>query len=153
MKLMSYCLILSCIALLPLSCNTHKRAPISDTDEIRSGIWSDPYQMPYYLNGGREGLQHDLYSTLSKTAPITQECVQGRAVVSFTISEDGIIDPNSIKLIRNGSAPEDYINAAIQAIKCLGKFEPAKFNNVPKKAKYNLPIIYPVPLDRINTSE
>ena len=153
MKSISLCLILLCFALLPLSCNTNKHTSISDTDVIKSEIFSDPYQMPYYLNGGDAGLQNDLYSTMSKTAPITQECVKGRAVISFTISEDGVIDPNSIKLIRNWSVPGDYIDAAIQAIKSLGKFEPGKFNNTPKKVRYSIPIIYPIPLDRIKTSE
>ena len=45
------------------------------------------------------------------------------------------------------------MNAAIEAIKKLGKFEPAKMNGTPKKAWYNLPIIYPIPLDKIITSE
>ncbi len=153
MKSISFCLILLCFALLPLSCKTNKHAPISDTNVIKSEIWVDPCQKPYYLNGGDEGLLNDLYSAMLKIAPVAQECIQGRAAVSFTISEDGVIDPNSIELIRNRSVPEDYIDAAIQAIKSLGKFEPGKLNNTPKKVRYTVPIIYPIPLDRIKASE
>lgn len=153
MKGIYYGLTLLCVALLTLSCNTHKHTLSSDDDVIESEIFSDPYQPPYYLNGDNKGLQNDLYTTLSKTAPIKQECIQGRAVISSSISEDGFIDPNSIKLIRNRFVPEDYIDAAIEAIKNLGKFEPAKLNNKPQKANFNLPVIYPIPLDRIKTSE
>ena len=84
---------------------------------------------------------------------MTQECVKGRADVSFTISKDGTIKANSIKIIRNLSVPDDYMNVAIEAIKGLGKFEPGKFNGETKNVNYLLPIIYPIPLDRIKTSE
>ena len=117
-----------------------------------SYTWPHPYQDPYYLNGGNDGLDNDLYTALSKTAPLSQGNIQGRAIFSFVISEDGIIDPNSIKLMRNRSVPDDYINAAVEAIKGLGKFEPGKFNGIPKKVRFNIRINYPIPLDRIKTN-
>lgn len=116
-----------------------------------SYTWPYPYQHPYYLNGGDEGFVSDLYTALSKIAPITQDNIKGRAAISFVISEDGIIDLNSIKLDRNWSLPEDYINAAVEAIKGLGKFEPGKFEGVPKRVRKTVLIKYPIPLDRIKT--
>ena len=123
----------------------------SKVDE--SEIFSDPYQHPYYLNGENKGLLNDLYSTLLKTAPITKDSVAARAIVKFDITKEGKIDPNSIKVMRNRSVPEDYLNAAIEAIKTLGPFEPGKMNNIPQKVSMNLPILYPIPLDRIQPTE
>jgi len=88
-----------------------------------------------------------------KTVHITQDCISGRAFVSFKITKDGIIDPNSIRIIRNKSVPVDYINAAIEAIKGLGTFEPGKMNGIPKAVYYTLPIRYPIPMELIKTSE
>ena len=146
-------LTLLCVALFNTSCNTHKHTPISNTNVDELVIFYEPEQQAYYLNGGDKGLLNDLYTILLKTAPVSQECINARSVVRFCVSENGIIDSNSIKIVRNKSVPEDYMNAAIEAIKKLGKFEPAKMNGIPKKVWYNLPIIYPIPLDKIITSE
>lgn len=109
-------------------------------------VYYEPEQTPHYLNGGDKGLLSDFYTTLSKIAPVTQDSIKSRAVVRFTVSKDGSIDPNSIKILRNRSVPEDYMDAAIEAIKKLGKFEPGKMNGVPLNVTYTLPIEYPVPL-------
>lgn len=127
---------------------------VSGNDSINADstyIYSYPYQYPYYLNGGNDGLLNDLYTALSKTAPLSQDNIKGKGAFSFAISKDGIIDPNSIKLERNWSLPEDYINAAVEAIKGLGKFEPGKFEGVPKRVTRTVIIKYPIPIDRIKT--
>ena len=142
-----------CVALIQNSCNTHKQTSTLYDNVDESEIFYEPEQQPLYLHGGSAGLLNDLYTILLKTAPVTQECIKARAVVRFSISENGIIDTNSIKIVRNKSVPEDYMDAAIEAIKNLGKFEPGKMNGTPIKGWYNLPIIYPVPLDKIITSE
>ena len=126
---------------------------ISNTNVVESEIFHEPEQIPYYINGGGEGLLNDLYTAMLKTAPVTQDCVKGRALVKFIVSEDGIIDPNSIEILRNKSVPEDYMKAAIEAIKKLGKFEPGKMNGTPIKVWFNLPVIYPIPLDKIEPSK
>ena len=126
---------------------------ISNTNVDESKIFFEPEQPAYYLNGGSKGLLKDLYTEILKTTPVTQDCVKGRALVKFTVLEDGIIDPNSIKILSNKSVPEDYMKAAIEAIKKLGKFEPGKMNGTPLKTWFNLPIIYPIPLDKIKPSE
>lgn len=120
-------------------------------DSIEHRVFVNPHQNPYYLNGGDDGLLNDLYTTLSRIAPLTQDSIQGKAMFSFAITKDGSVDPNSIKLWRNRSVPEEYINAAIEAIKSLGKFEPGKLNGIPKKVTWNICIKYPIPLDRIKT--
>lgn len=153
MKPIIYCLALLCVALLETSCNTHKLASTSNTNVDEPKIFYEPEQDPYYLRGGNEGLLNDLYTILLKTAPVTHECIKARAVVEFSLSEAGIIAPNSITIVRNKSVPADYMTAAIEAIKKLGKFEPGKLNGTPVKVTLTLPIIYPIPLDRIVTSE
>lgn len=142
-----------CVALSQTSCNTTKHISTSFNEVDKSEIFYEPEQQSYYLHGGAKGLLNDLYSTLLKTAPATRECISGRAVVRFDISKNGQIDLNSIKVIRNLSVPDDYLDAAIEAIKGLGRFEPGKLNGIPKKVSWNLPILYPVPLDCIKKSE
>lgn len=122
-------------------------------DEQLQRVLYEPESSPLYLNGGSVGLLSDFYTILEKTAPVAQDCVNGVALISFKILKDGSIDPNSIKIIRNRSIPEDYMNAAIGAIKKLGKFEPGKINGSPLNVTYNLPVKYPVPLEYIKTSE
>lgn len=133
--------------------NTQKQDSISQDRIVESEVFYEPELQPYYLNGDTNGLLKDLYTTISEIAPVTQECVKGRAVVRFDISKDGQIVANSIKVLRNSSVPDDYLKAAIEAIKKLGKFEPGKMNGIPKKVAWNLPIIYPVPLEYIKTTE
>lgn len=135
---------LLCVALFSISCNTHKYTTALQDDVNASKIFYEPEQQPHYLHGGSEGLLNDLYATMLKTAPV-QDSVSRRAVVSFAINKQGLIDHNSIRIIRNKSVPEDYMNAAIEAIKLLGKFEPGKMNGTPVSVTYNLPILYPIP--------
>lgn len=133
--------------------NTQKQDSTSQDKIVESEIFYEPEQQPYYLNGDTKGLLKDLYTIISETAPVTQECVKGRAVVRFDISKDGQIDTNSIKVVINKSVPDDYLKAAIEAMRKLGKFEPGKMNGIPKKVAWNLPIVYPVPPEYIKTPE
>lgn len=133
--------------------NTQKQDSTSQDKIVESGIFYEPEQQPYYLNGDTKGLLKDLYTIISETATVTQECVKGRAVVRFDISKDGQIDTNSIKVVINKSVPDDYLKAAIEAIRKLGKFEPGKMNGIPKKVAWNLPIVYPVPPEYIKALE
>ena len=127
---------------------------MTSNDKIdESKVFYEPEQQPYYLNGDTEGLLNDLYTSILETTPVTQECVKGRANVRFIISEDGQIDTNSIKVIRNRAVPEDYLKSAIEAIKKLGKFEPGKMNGTPLRMTYYVSIIYPVPPKYIKTTE
>lgn len=153
MKTIFCYLTLLCVALMQTSCNTHKNTSASQNSIAELGVFSEPEQQPYYLHGDTKGLLKDLYTTISETAPVTQECVKGRAVVRFDISKGGKIDANSIKVIVNRSVPDDYLKAPIEAIKKLGEFEPGKMNGIPKKVAWNLPIVYPVPLEYIKTTE
>lgn len=133
--------------------NIHKENSTSQDEIVESEVFYEPEQQPYYLNGDTKGLLKDLYTTISEIASVTQECVKGRAVVRFDISEEGQIDVNSIKVVINKSVPDGYLKAAIEAIKKLGKFEPGKMNGIPEKVAWNLPIIYPVPVKYIKTTE
>lgn len=133
--------------------HTHKQDSTSHNGENEPITWGHPYQNAYYLHGGCKGFYNDLYTILLKTAPVSQDCVKGRAVFSFIISEDGQIDQNTIEVDRNWSVPDEYLKAAIEAIKKLGKFEPGKFKGTPRRVRYNIRIDYPVPLDKINAAE
>lgn len=132
--------------------NTHNQAQTSHNG-VNKREFINPDLPAHYLNGGDEGLLSDLYTIILETAPVTQDSVKGRAAVRFIISKDGQVDINSIKVIRNRSVPDDYLKAAIEAIKKLGKFEPAKRYGKPLKMTYIIPVIYPIPIDKINTVE
>ncbi|MBD5183806.1 MAG: hypothetical protein HDS97_02805 [Bacteroidales bacterium] len=152
MKNFFYVVILLGVALSQTSCSTHEDITTLQNKVDESKIFfCCPEQQAEYLNGGNAGLLNDLYSTLLKTQPAIQDSVTARAVVKFSISKNGIIDLNSIKIIANRNVPEDYLDAAIEAIKGLGTFEPGKMNGIPKKVTFNLPIIYPVPLEFVKT--
>ena len=106
-----------------------------------------------YINGDDKGLLSDLYSNLSSAMPSQSDSINGRCVFKFAISKDGTIDTETIKLVRNTSLPEEYVNAAKEAIKHLGKFTSGKMNGTPVRTWFTIPVIYPIPLDKIKTSE
>ena len=110
-------------------------------------------EKPVYINGGDKGLLRELYSNLSSAISSQSDSINGICVFKFAISKDGTIDTETIELVRNTSLPEEYVIAAKEAIKKLGKFEPGKMNGMPKKVWFNLPVIYPIPLDKINSKE
>ena len=86
-----------------------------------------------------------------KIAPVTQDSISGRALVRFDISEEGLIVPASIKVIKNRNVPEDYLDAAIEVLKGLGRFNPGKLNGIPHKSTWALSIRYPIPLEYVDS--
>ncbi|MBD5268312.1 MAG: hypothetical protein HDS45_01760 [Bacteroides sp.] len=110
-------------------------------------------QRAEYINGGDKGLLSDLYSHLSSIMPSQSDSIKGRCVFKFVVSKEGIIEVESIKLVRNTSLPDEYVNAAKEAIEHLGKFTSGEMNGTPIRTWYNLPVIYPIPLYKIKTSE
>ena len=110
-------------------------------------------QRAEYINGGDKGLLSDLYSNLSSAMPSQSDSIKGRCIFNFAISKEGIIEVETIRLIRETTLPDEYVNAAKEAIKHLGKFTPGKMNGTPVRTWYTLPVIYPIPLDKIKTSE
>ncbi|MDE6258049.1 MAG: energy transducer TonB [Muribaculaceae bacterium] len=139
------------VALSQTSCSTHEEITTlqNKVDELK--IFENPEQPAEYLNGGNLGFRNEIYSKLIKIAPVTQDSISGRALVRFDISEEGVIDPNSIKVIKNRNVPEDYLDAAIEVIKGLGRFNPGKLNGIPHKTTWALSIRYPVPLEYVMT--
>ena len=149
MKHLFSCLILLYVALMPVAANADQ----ADSTAREQLILVNPHQQPYYLNGGNEGLSKDLYSALRELAPAAQECLKGKVVISFIITKEGLIDPDNIKVVRNKSVPEEYVTAAIEAIKRLGKFEPGKMNGKPINVCWIQPVSYPIPADSTTSSK
>ena len=110
-------------------------------------------EKPVYINGGDDGLLRDLYCHLSCVSLSHSDSIKGRCFFTFAISKDGIIDVETIKLARKTTLPDEYVDAAKEAVKHLGKFKPGKMNGTPVKVWYNVSIKYPIPLDKINPSE
>lgn len=78
---------------------------------------------PVYKNGGDSGMLRDLARNIA--FPVTDKPLSGRLVMKFPIDYDGKIVHDSIKVVRNLSdLPQEYIDAAVRAIKMLGDFTP-----------------------------
>lgn len=135
-----------------VACASHK--PVERYENLHE--WS-LCRAAHYADGGDKGFVRDLYSQLYNTAPVSDECVKGCAVVSLAVTNEGNVDPSSIKVLRNSFVPQDYLDAAIEAIKHLGKFEPAaRFDSAEQKwetlrVRFILPVIYPIP-DHVDLS-
>lgn len=110
-------------------------------------------ERPVYINGGDDGLLRDLYFNLSTVSLSQSDCIKGRCIFTFAISKDGIIDLETIKLARKTTLPDEYVNAAKEAVEHLGKFKPGKMNGTPVKVWYTIPVIFPIPLDKISSNE
>ena len=151
MKNLFYIIILLYVALLLTSCSTHEDITTLQNKVNELKIFENPEQPAEYLNGGNLGFRNEIYSKLIKIAPVTQDSISGRALVRFDISEEGLIVPDSIKVIKNPNVPEDYLDAAIEVIKGLGRFNPGKLNGIPHKTTWALSIRYPVPLEYVDS--
>lgn len=151
MKNLFYIMTLLGVALSQTSCSTHEEITTlqNKVDELK--IFENPEQPAEYLNGGNLGFRNEIYSKLIKIAPVTHDSISGRALVRFDVSEEGLIVPDSIKVIKNRNVPEDYLDAAIEVIKGLGRFNPGKLNGIPHKSTWALSIRYPVPLEYVNS--
>jgi len=106
---------------------------------------------PVYLNGGGDGLLRDLYCNLSSASLSQSDCIKGKCFFTFAISKDGTIDVETIRLVRKTSLPDEYVNAAKESIKHLGKFQPGRrFNSKeekwePQRVQYTIVVIFPIP--------
>ncbi|MDE6415856.1 MAG: energy transducer TonB [Duncaniella sp.] len=110
-------------------------------------------ERPVYIKGGDDGLLRDLYCNLSTVSLSQSDTIKGRCIFTFVISKDGMIDVETIKLVRKTTLPDVYVNAAKEAVKHLGEFKPGKKNGTPVKVWYTLPVIFPIPLDKFNPNE
>jgi protein TonB len=68
--------------------------------------------------------------------PAGGPCVEGTAVISFVIEEDGSI--TNAKIIRDPGA--DCGEEALRLVNLLPNFEPGKIDEKPVRVQYNLPI-------------
>ncbi|MDE6019108.1 MAG: hypothetical protein K2G85_09885 [Muribaculaceae bacterium] len=109
-------------------------------------------EVSVYLNDGNEGLKRDLYRNLSNAYLPHSDSIKGKCFFSFVITEEGDIDVKTIKMLRKTpSLPDEYVNAAEEAIKHLGKFTPSKRFNYeeqkwkPLRAYFNICVIFPIP--------
>lgn len=113
---------------------------------------------PVYLNDGYEGLIRDIYCDISRATLSQSDCIEGKCFFTFVITKEGAIDVETIKLARKTSLPDEYVDAAEEAIKHLGKFKPGRrFNSKeqkwePLRVHYNISVVFPIPPE-YSTSE
>lgn len=92
----------------------------AQTDE-QIYICTGPDCPPEYI-GGMGKMMEDLSANIYY--PPICDCINGRVILQVYITDNGDVDPDSIKVFR-GLHP-DYDTIAINAVKKLGRFIPAK---------------------------
>lgn len=88
-----------------------------------------------------------IYNSLEPPKDVQQFKVEGMVVLSFTIKKTGIIDLNSIKILRDigGGCGVEGVRIVKNINKDLGPFFPAQRDNQPIDVQYNLPIRFKIP--------
>jgi protein TonB len=111
--------------------------------------------MPYLLLKTEEARDLEHYKQLTtqhllqfiyshfRYPPISKDmCISGTVIVSFTIGADGLINPASIRCVRDlGGGIGDEAKRVIKLMADLGwQWVPGKQRGVPVPVQYNLPI-------------
>jgi TonB family protein len=111
--------------------------------------------MPYLLLKTAEARDLEHYKQLTtqhlftfmyshfRYPPITRDmCISGTVVVSFTIGTDGLIDPASIRCVRDiGGGLGDEAKRVVKLMADLGwQWVPGKQRGVTVPVQYNLPM-------------
>lgn len=69
--------------------------------------------------------------------------IEGKSMVEFTVNEDGTIDKNSIKTLKNLGWGLD--EEAVRIVTNMSVWEPGKLNGKNVKVRMVLPIVFKLP--------
>lgn len=94
-------------------------------------------KMAEYI-GGKEALIRDIKSNLVYPQKAKEEMMEGRVFVKFIVKKDGSTCNHEIV---RGVNP-DLDQAALQTVKKLGKWEPARNNGKPVNSYFTLPVTF-----------
>lgn len=100
-------------------------------------IYTKVEKMAEYI-GGKEALVHDIKNNLVYPQKAKEEMIEGRVFVKFVVKKDGSTCCYSV--VR--SSDSVFEQAALQAVKKLGKWEPARKNGKPVNSYFMLPVTF-----------
>ncbi|MCC6413873.1 MAG: energy transducer TonB [Saprospiraceae bacterium] len=106
-------------------------AYLMPTDEAYPEIEDNPM-----YPGGEPGLMQDLGKNIKYPKKARKQGITGQVVLTFVIEKDGSIGPVEIKK----SVHPDIDAVAVNAVKQLKRFYPAKAGGVPLRVRYTLPL-------------
>ncbi|MCC6412834.1 MAG: energy transducer TonB [Saprospiraceae bacterium] len=106
-------------------------AYLMPTDEAYPEIEDNPM-----YPGGEAGLMQDLGKNIKYPKKARKQGITGQVVLTFVIEKDGSIGPVEIKK----SVHPDIDAVAVNAVKQLKRFYPAKAGGVPLRVRYTLPL-------------
>lgn len=86
--------------------------------------------------GGEPGLMQDLGKNIKYPKKARKQGITGQVVLTFVIEKDGSIGPVEIKK----SVHPDIDEVAVNAVKQLKRFYPAKTGGLPLRVRYTLPL-------------
>lgn len=100
-------------------------------------IYTKVEKMAVYI-GGKEALVHDIKNNLVYPQKAKEEMIEGRVFVKFIVKRDGSTCCYSV--VRSSDSVFDQ--AALQTVKKLGRWEPAKINGKSVNSYFMLPVTF-----------
>lgn len=100
-------------------------------------IYTKVEKMAEYI-GGKEALVHDIKNNLVYPQKAKEEMIEGRVFVKFIVKRDGSTCCYSV--VR--SSDSVFEQAALQTVKKLGRWEPAKINGKSVNSYFMLPVTF-----------
>lgn len=122
----------------PVKCDKQEQKKAEDNFwQDTTIIYSRVEKKAEYI-GGKEALIRDIKSHLVYPQKAKEEMMEGRVFVKFIVKKDGSTCCYSV--VR--SSDSVFEQAALQTVKKLGRWEPAKINGKPVNSYFMLPITF-----------
>ena len=131
-------LLLSAILLTNMAfCQEEKKVSVDDEVFV---VVEEQAEFP----GGMEAMYAYIVKNLKYPEAAKEKGIEGRVFVSFIIEKDGSISNILIKRAIGGGCEE----AAVEMIKNMPKWKPAKQRGKPVRCQFTLPIKFELPKDK-----
>lgn len=114
-----------------------KDTAIIEVKKDTATIYTKVEKMAEYI-GGKEALVRDIKNNLVYPQKAKEEMIEGRVIIKFVVKKDGSTCNHEIV---RGVNP-DLDQAALQTVKKLGRWEPAKINGKSVNSYFTLPVTF-----------
>lgn len=122
----------------PVKCDKQEQKKAEDNFwQDTTIIYSRVEKKAEYI-GGKEALIRDIKNNLVYPQKAKEEMIEGRVFVKFIVKRDGSTCCYSV--VR--SSDSVFEQAALQTVKKLGRWEPAKINGKPVNSYFTLPVTF-----------
>lgn len=133
-----FLLLLSAILLTNIAfCQEEKKVSVDDEVFV---VVEEQAEFP----GGLDSMYAYIQKNLVYPEKAKAEGIEGRVFVSFIIEKDGSI--SNVKILRGIGGGCD--EAAVEMVKNMPKWKPAKQRGKPVRCQFNLPIKFELPKDK-----